>query len=65
VNAKFCEGNLRFKVPRVAENAALAAFRAGTMNHLLPAEAVVARVRVAPSEPAAAETTIIVDLRPR
>jgi hypothetical protein len=63
VNAKFSGGTLKFKVPHTAENAALVAFRSGAMNHLLPPDATVAVVRVAPSEAAAAETTIVVELR--
>jgi len=63
VNAKFWSGSLKFKVPHTAENAALAAFRSGKLNELLPPGAVVADARVAPNEAAAAEVTILVELR--
>ena len=63
MNAKFSGGTLKFKVPHTAENAALVAFRSGALNHLLPPDATVAVARVAPSEGAAAEVTILVELR--
>ena len=63
MNAKFCSGTLRFKVPHTAENAAIVAFRSGKMGDLLPPEAAVADVRIVPSEAAAAEVTILVDLK--
>lgn len=63
MNAKFWSGSLKFKVPHTAENAALAAFRSGKLNELLPPGATVVDARVAPNEVAAAEVTILVELR--
>ncbi len=63
MNAKFCSGTLKFKVPHTAENAALVAFRSGRLNELLPPEATVAGAHIAPNEPGGAEVTIIVDLK--
>jgi hypothetical protein len=63
VNAKFCSGTLKFKVPHSAENAAIVAFRSGKLNDLLPPETAVADVRTAPNESGAAEVTIIVELK--
>jgi hypothetical protein len=63
VNAKFCSGTLKFKVPHSAENAAIVAFRSGKLNDLLPPETAVADVRTAPNESGSAEVTIIVELK--
>ncbi len=65
MNAKFWGGSLKFKVPHTAGNAALAAFRSGKMDELLPPGAAVADARVAPNEAASAEVTIVVELKQR